>query len=572
MHNIKLLQTKNMIRYNDHKQQQLFDPWEFLGEKRRKLLDSSWAGIFQKEILPILPIRQLFPFFSATSGRPTKELYTVIGVLLFQQAFDLTDQETIEQMSFNIQWHYALNIYGQSDQATYMSPKTLWNNRDLVVQHGLDKLIFQAITGKLAEVFGVDTTKQRLDSVHIKSNMQKLGRIRIFSETIHRFLVNLKRNHPHYFASVDEEILNRFLLEKAIGCFSRVKPSESQKTLDMVSRDLYRLVVQFENTTEICNMNSYKLLARVLKEQCNVTENTAVPKVPKEISSDSLQNPSDPDATYSGHKGQGFQAQIMETYSEGRENPVLNLITHVAVEPSHNSDAYALIPAIEAVKEQEMMPEVVLADSLYGSDDNTEKAAAMAVEIVSPVMGGTKQGILQAFNLLKNGRIASCPQGHIPENTKKRKNRYGAAFNSLNCQNCPMKDNCPSKQGKKFHYIHYTDKDLRVSKRRAYEQTPEFKDKYRYRSGVESTMSQYDRRTGVKRLRVRGLKAVRYCATMKATAVNIFRAAVARAAQSRADRGKWHTYFFPNRISKIVKELFCFFKPNFCYELSVTTK
>jgi len=64
-----------------------------------------------------------------------------------------------------------------------------------------------------------------------------------------------------------------------------------------------------------------------------------------------------------------------------------------------------------------------------------------------------------------------------------------------------MKDNCPAKQGKKLHYIHYTDKDLRISKRRAYEQTPEFKDKYRYRSGVEATMSQYNRGTGVKRLR-----------------------------------------------------------------------
>jgi len=561
-----------MIRYNDHKQQQLFDPWEFLGEKRRKLLDTSWAGIFQKEILPILPIRQLFPFFSATSGRPTKELYTVIGVLLFQQAFDLTDQETIEQISFNIQWHYALNIYGQSDQATYMSPKTLWNKRDLVAQHGLEKIIFQAITGKLANVFGVDTTKQRLDSVHIKSNMQKLGRIRLFSETIHRFLINLKRNHEHCFATVDEDIVNRFLLEKALGCFSRVKPSESQKTLDTVSRDLYRLVVQFENTAKVCDMNSYKLLARVLKEQCHVTGNTAAPKAPKEISSDSLQNPSDPDATYSGHKGQGFQAQIMETYSEDKEKSVLNLITHVAVEPSHNSDAHALIPAIESVKEQNMMPEVVLADSLYGSDDNTEKAQAMAVEIVSPVMGGTKKGVLQAFNQSEKGYIASCPQGHIPEKTIKRKNRYGAAFNSLNCQKCPVKDNCPAKKGKMFHYLHYTDKDLRVSKRRAYEQTPEFKDKYRYRSGVEATMSQYDRRTGVKRLRIRGLKAVRYCATMKAIAVNIFRAAAARAAQGRTDRGKWHTYFSSNRISKIVKELFCFFKPNYYSELSVATK
>ncbi len=76
--------------------------------------------------------RELFSHFNASLGRPTKELCTVIGVLLFQQAFDLTDQETIEQLSFNLQWHYALNIYGQSDEATYMSSKTLWNNLDLV--------------------------------------------------------------------------------------------------------------------------------------------------------------------------------------------------------------------------------------------------------------------------------------------------------------------------------------------------------------------------------------------------------------------------------------------------------
>ena len=209
-----------------------------------KNAENSWIlpgqEFFRKKLLPILPVRELFPHFSASFGRPTKELYTVIGVLLFQQAFDLTDQETVEQLSFNIQWHYALNIYGQSDEATYMSPKTLWNNRDLVAQHDLDKIIFQTITGKLADVFGVDTTKQRLDSVHIKSNMQKLGRIRIFSETIHGFLVNLKRNHETYFATVDEAIIEKYLSEKALGCFSRVKPSESNKTLDTVSTDLYQ--------------------------------------------------------------------------------------------------------------------------------------------------------------------------------------------------------------------------------------------------------------------------------------------------------------------------------------------
>ena len=43
-------------------------------------------------------------------------------------------------------------------------------------------------------------------------------------------------------------------------------------------------------------------------------------------------------------------------------------------------------------------------------------------------------------------------------------------------------------------------------------------------------MSEYDRRTGVKHLRVRGLKAVRFCATLKAIGVNIFRATAVRKA------------------------------------------
>jgi len=70
--------------------------------------------------------------------------------------------------------------------------------------------------------------------------------------------------------------------------------------------------------------------------------------------------------------------------------------------------------------------------------------------------------------------------------------------------------------------------EMRIAKRRAHEQSEEFKDRYRWRSGVEAAMSEYDRRTGVKKLRVRGLKAVKYCATLKALGVNIFRVSAVR--------------------------------------------
>ena len=82
-------------------------------------------------------------------------------------------------------------------------------------------------------------------------------------------------------------------------------------------------------------MHSYKLLGRVLKEQCklNLSDNKNPVDVqrPKEIPSDFLQNPSDPDATYRGHKGQGYQVQVMEPYCKGEDakEKSLDLITHV---------------------------------------------------------------------------------------------------------------------------------------------------------------------------------------------------------------------------------------------------
>ena len=289
-----------MIRFNDHKQQQLFDPWGNLSPKRRQMLDRSWPGLFKEYILPELPVSELSPFFNAGFGRPTKDLSTVVGVLILQQTHDLTDQEAVDQLSFNIQWHYALNIFEESDSAKYMCPKTLWNMRTIVAEHGLEETLFNAGTQKLAEVFGVDTDKQRIDSVHIRSNMRRLGRINIFSKSIHRFLKNLKRQYSSYFETVENAIIDRYLSEKALACFAMVKPSQGQKTLEQVSTDLYGLIRQFKDADDVKAMHSFKLLQRILDEQCIVSTSDddyrVAVKQPKQIPCDSLQNPSDPDA------------------------------------------------------------------------------------------------------------------------------------------------------------------------------------------------------------------------------------------------------------------------------------
>jgi len=535
-----------MIRIKDQNQGVLFDPWHFLSPKRRDLLDQSWAGLFQKELLCELPVDEVAASFKEDRGRPTKELYTVLGVLLLQQAHDLTDDETVNQLAFNIQWHYALNITDESDSSKYMCNKTLWNMRQIVTEKSLDTVVFDCFTDKLAMLFNSNIDNQRIDSVHIKSNMRRLGRIGIFTSTIHKFLINLKRNHKVLLDTLDTGIKDKYLSGKSLQCFSMVKPSESSKTLDSVSSDLFDLVEQFKNDSEIKSMHSFKLLERVLNEQCNVSDDGKQVEVkkPKEIPSDSLQNPSDPDATYSGHKGQGYQVQVMETYcKDGESDNSLNLITHVEVEPSHESDANALLPAIESAKQRNVSPEELLADSLYGSDENCQKAAELEVQLIAPAMGSIKKEDhinLSDFELTENGIVISCPEGHVPVQTKTNKagTRHTATFDSQHCAECPLRGKCPAKPGKKNHYLRYKAKEMRLAKRRSYEQTDEFKDRYRWRAGVEAAMSEFDRKTGVKHLRVRGFKAVRFCAILKATAINIFRATATQKAMKRDKGGK----------------------------------
>jgi hypothetical protein len=559
-----------MIRIKDNKQLDMFDPWDFLSPKRRRMLDEDWPGLFKQHLLYELPVDLIRPFFTSGFGRPSKELYTLLGTLFLQQAMDLNDYETARQLSFNIEWHYALNITEESDQAKYICEKTLWSWRQTFLEHNLDQVIFDRFSDKLAFVFKVDTDEQRIDSVHIKSNMRKLGRIGIFSQSINKFLVNLKRHHKELYASVPDQLVQRYASQKALGAFSLVKPSQAAKTLQQVSADLYDLIEQFKDQDAVCTMNSYKLMQRVLNEQCNVeidgdTASVNV-KAPKQIPCDSLQNPSDPDATYSGHKGQGYQVQIMETFTrcedEEEKEQTLNLITYVAVEEACEHDSNALMPAIEECQKRDLGPKTVLADTLYGSDDNERAAKAVEVDVVAPTFkGGKSEGMdLSSFSFDDTGEVISCPAGHKPleVNHKKKTDRFSACFDSNLCQACPYAEQCPAQAGKKGHFVRYSAKDYRLAVRRAAEASEDFIDTYRWRAGVEATMSQYDRLTGVKRLRVRGFKAVRYCATLKAAGLNMLRAAKVRKARLKAQKGRnaachWPLYMpFP-----IVRERIC---------------
>jgi len=227
--------------------------------------------------------------------------------------------------------------------------------------------------------------------------------------------------------------------------------------------------------------------------------------------------------------------QVSETYSkEEGEKKTLSLITEVIVEPAHKSDTDALIPLIEATQKRGLGPEKTLGDAAYGSDENCEKAKTLGVEVISPVIGKPEGHALTLtdFTLTSEATVSRCPQGHAPVKVKHKKRNHIVVFNLETCAHCLHLKDCPVKPGKKGYYLHYDHKTVRLAQRRAFERTPEFQEDYRFRAGIEGTMSQLDRKTGLKHLRVRGLAAVRFCATLKAVGINILRAVAFKNSES----------------------------------------
>jgi IS5 family transposase len=489
-------------------------------------LEKSWAGVFRQHILPYLPVEKMSRFYSDSMGRQSKELYALFGAVVLQEVFDLNDEKTVEELAFSEQWHFALDCYDERDHL--ICERTLYTMRFQIQQLELWDKIFNKVTHEMITCFGVDVSKQRLDSVHVYSNMARLGRIRLMSLTVSQFLRNLKRQSQALFSTIPLSVIEKYGTKKETSYFGQVKPSDSEKTLQSVAEDMYLLKTSFESNEIVISMKSFKLLQRVFSEQCTVEGEEVKVKAAKEVAADSVQNPSDPDAGYDRHKGQGYQTQIMETYSKSADEnaePKLNLITYVHTESASEHDSKALEPALENLRERGIACKKALADTLYSSAENVELAKEYGVELIGPTPG--KKAAIGNHPIEINEttyEITACPAGHSPNVIKhSKKGMITVIWHKATCATCCHTDSCPFKSCKKGRKHYYKKESMRTHLRRIYEESQEFKEEYRYRSGIEGTISRFIPMTGARRSRYRGESKMQFSQTLKALGINMFR-------------------------------------------------
>jgi DDE family transposase len=511
----------------DPRQGRLFDPFQGLFSPIAiRILSQGWQGVFRHVILKLLPVAKLAEHFHPTLGAPTKELYSMAGLVFLADFHNWTSHEAAEAYIFRTDVQYALNL----EPGAEVSDRSIERYQKLYREDDAAARIFGDVTAALTEKLELDVSRQRLDSTHLFSHMATFGRTKLMAVAIKRFLTQVHRHAPEQYASLPEDLRCRYQPAES-QLFAGAKDAEArQRSRQQAAEDLLLIIDHFADQPAMTARSTYKSLETIFGQQCEVVEGKVT--VRAKTGGNCIQNPSDLDATYDGHKGPGYQVQITETCRPENE---VQLITAALPQTACESDEAALVPILEQLEEAGRLPEDLLVDTSFASDDNVQAAAERGVELIGPVPGRAPEDDLGALTVddfamdERTGVIDACPAGHQPLSCTRDEEggKTKVEMPAEACGGCPFRSQCPIVKTREGRFVvEFTDKEHRLAGRRVEQETEVFKGRYAVRSGIESTNSGLKNRLDLGRLRVRGRGAVFRVIHHKLAGWNVLRAAV----------------------------------------------
>jgi len=518
-----------MRYFVDPRQNRLFDPFDGLfADPAKRILETGWQGLFRHVILELLPVPELSQHFHPSLGTRTKDLYSMAGMVFLADFHGWTAQQAAEAYMFRTDVQYALNL----EPGAELSSRTLERYQKLVRDNDLAAQIFDRVTGALTAKLELDITRQRLDSTHLFSHMATFGRTRLMAVAIKRFLTQVKRHDPQTYAALPEPLRLRYEPAQSRLLGDATDAESRERSRQQVAEDLLWVIEHFADQANMTTRSSYKALQTIFSQQCEVVEGKVT--VRANPGGNCMQNPSDPDATYDGHKGPGYQVQITETCN--CENEV-QLITAALPQTACQTDEAAAELMLDQLEKANLLPEELLADTAYANDENVQAAAGRGVELIGPITGRDPESTAETLTIddfavdERTGIVEACPAGHQPLSCSRdeQTGKTTVEMAARACVGCPFRNQCPIVNTNDGRYVlKYTDQKRRLAERRREQETDVFKERYAMRSGVESTNSGLKNRLDLGKLRVRGRGSVFRVVWHKLAGWNLLRAAASK--------------------------------------------
>jgi transposase len=481
----------------------------------------------------------LFVELYSDEGQPGWSPWRLALVTVMQFAENLSDRQAADAVRARLDWKYALSLE-LTDPGFHYS--ILSEFRARLVEDKKSQLLLDEILKIFKDKGWIKARgQQRTDSTHVLAAVRELDQLEVVGETL-RYTLNilatvapdwLREQLKPEWADRYGERVDEYRLPK--------EKSERQALLKVIGQDGQQLLEAIEQAKDLSwlkEVPAVKILKEVWGQQYIIKAGQIRHREMKEMPpvGEWIRSPFDPDARY-GKKRDihwvGYKVHLTETCDEERPH----LITQVETRPAIEQDNEATAEIQEGLVKNQLTPSQHLVDAGYVSAklilDSQKKHA---IDLIGPVhvdpsWQSRTPGAFDAsqFQVDWEAQSATCPQGQKSTHWQPQKDSQGEPvvqirFDAKTCLSCPVHARCSkAKNAGRSLVLRAEGRHQALQVARERQQTDDFKNLYRKRSGIEGTLSQAIRSSNLRRARYVGQAKTHLQNVAIAVATNIKR-------------------------------------------------
>lgn len=470
-------------------------------------------------------------------GQPAYAPWRLALVTVLQYTENLTDRQASDAVRERIDWKYALGLE-LTDPGFDYSLLSAFRTR-LIEQQAETRLLDRLLEVCQQRGWLKAGGKQRTDSTHVLARVRSLSNLECVGETLRAVLDDLAEVAPDWLVQqISTDWFERYS-HRAENY--RLPKAETQRKIlaHQIGADglhLLDALGQADTPEQAKALESVQVLRQVWQQYYELAEGKARWRAGPQAKEGEgvIRSPYDPEAQ-AGKKRErvwlGDKVHLSETCGVSDDPPVPQLIIQVQTTVAPVQDAKMTASIQEQLRQAHLKPEEHIVDTGDVDAELLLKSSEQGIKLLGPTMPDSswqakagKGFDLAHFSIDWSKRQATCPQGQTSSRVSQAGERMEMVFAPETCADCPVRRDCTRSQttGRVLH-VRPPAAHQALQARRHEEQTPEFRQRYALRAGIESTFSQGTRTMGLRRARYDGLARTHVQHVLTAAAINLVR-------------------------------------------------
>ena len=504
------------------------------------LPENDWSFTFREKILPLIDEEKFRDLYSADKGRPNASIKAMISILIFMGLEKLNWRAAEFQFARRIDWMIATNTeIGKA----FIDHTTLFKFYQRLETDDTARELFVTLSKKFIEICGTSLKKQRSDSFFIHGWLQILSRYGLFKETIRKFLLALRKQKPGLYENIKSQ-LSKDYLEKDFDLTEKDKEL-ARRRIALMAKDLYKIVISFENHNQVKHYETFKILKQVFTQQCEVKDEPDN-KAPEIIIKDkpdknAINTPHNPQARYRRKVKQQVTGDLGFATETCDPDNKTQFITDVEVTGATEHDSTQQPEIQERLIENELKPDKQYGDAGFVNGKTIKESKKNGIDLEGPTAGRSQSfeayeseerpldaGDFDTTYDENSGELTvnKCPGGQVPKSQRKseKTGKINVHFDPEVCISCAKKGRCPARIGKRVTTYTITEQEfIGAARHHKYMEDSAYRKECAIRAGAESLVSELTRAHGMRKSRHRERQRTRLQLIFAALACNVKR-------------------------------------------------